>query len=81
MKLSEDYLELHPRIPQQTDIYHSATTFMREEVLGTYPEIKSYRSLWYSIPGEANGVKGSFSVGVNPWTRTIYHEGFIPAKY
>ncbi|MFT6637658.1 MAG: RHS repeat-associated protein [Flavobacterium sp.] len=56
----------------QYDAGHRASTFMREKIImeGKFG-IKDYKSIYFNYTNQGQ----NFSIGANPWTRTIYHEG------
>ncbi|WP_050019470.1 RHS repeat-associated core domain-containing protein [Chryseobacterium sp. P1-3] len=82
--LSKTYnsiLRLHPRLTTlgmrgyghgQFDAAHRGTAFIQEEIFrkGTFG-IKNYKTVYF------NHTIGNhtFSTGINPWTRTIFHQG------
>lgn len=84
MRPSASFFKLHKRITTpgyadirgygfgQYDAGHRATTFLRQEILskGKFG-IKNYKTIFFNhtIDGQ------HFSIGINPWTRTIFHEG------
>ncbi len=70
-QLSESFFKLHPRLMNQ-DVAHRATTFFRQEIISNGKfGIKNYKTIYFNHRiGNRN-----FSIGINPWKRTIFHEG------
>lgn len=87
-KMVVNSFELHPRITHpyfsstgnatrgfgygQFDIGHRSASFLRESIImdGNFG-IKNYNTIYFNY---SNGGQ-NFSIGANPWTRTIFHEG------
>ncbi|WP_165024363.1 hypothetical protein [Dysgonomonas sp. ZJ279] len=81
--LKRNNFNIHPRISNpgwydvarprvgQLDAGHRGTTFLSNEILKTGKiGIKNYKTVYFN---KAIGDK-YFSIGINPWTRTIFHE-------
>jgi len=67
----EQFLRYHPRIFGQNDAAHRAGVFLRDDLMKASPAVVDRRKLSWSFQ---NGSK-YYSIGVNPWTRSIYHMG------
>jgi RHS repeat-associated protein len=56
----------------QFDAAHRASTFFRKEILKSgFPGVRNWNTIYFNktIGGQP------FSIGINPWKRTIFHEG------
>jgi RHS repeat-associated protein len=82
--LGEGFARIHPRLNTigfadirgmgfgQFDAGHRAAAFFRSEILNSGKlGVKNWKTIYYNI---TIGGK-DFSLGINPWTRTIFHEG------
>ncbi len=56
----------------QFDVAHRSTTFLRNDIL---MEGKLGISNWKTIFMNYNNNGQNFSIGINPWKKTIFHEG------
>lgn len=90
--LKREHFKIHLRISNpgqhgvgilrqgQLDVGHRASTFFSTEVIQTGKiGIENYRTIYFN---KRIGNR-DFSVGINPWTRTIFHEGpdiYVPKK-
>lgn len=80
--------DLHPRITNpyfsangvatrgfgfgQYDAGHRASSFLREStIMEGHFGIKNYKTIFFNYSSEGQ----NFSIGANPWTGTIFHEG------
>ena len=68
----DKFTRLHPRLFTQTDIGHRAATFLRSDFLRQFPKVSN----WNTIYWQTSQGNGYFHIGANPWTRTIFHEGY-----
>lgn len=79
--MGESFYKLHPRITNigprgyghgQADVYHRTATFYRSEMLETGKfGVRNWNTIYTNYKlGDHN-----YSIGINPWTRTIFHEG------
>jgi RHS repeat-associated protein len=75
--IGTSFFKLHPRLTTlstrgfgfgQFDAAHRASIFMKNDILfkGTMG-IKNYNTIYFNY--------NQFSIGINPWTRTIFHMG------
>jgi len=80
----ERFFKIHPRISTvgyadikglgfgQYDAAHRASSFLRNDILKSGKTgVKNWRTIHYNL--DLGGQQ--FSIGVNPWKRTIFHEG------
>lgn len=77
----DKFLKLHPRLTtpsirgygfEQLDAGHRATTFFRSEIMvHGKAGVKNWKTIYYNL--NVNGQP--LSIGINPWRRTIFHEG------
>ena len=56
---------------QQKDAGHRAGTFLRDGFVRTFPKVRNWNTIYWEME------EGSkyWHLGINPWTRTIFHEG------
>ena len=53
----------------QYDAAHRATTFVRHSTISAWPYVRNWNTIYWKTP-----IPGH-TISVNPWTRTIFHEG------